>query len=88
MHPIRRRQIFTNLGSLLDTLGRFIEARACWNAALAIEPNFWMARANQGRALMHYAVALYDPGHLSVLAYHAYRDLKMGVSGRERSYHH
>ena len=80
MHPIRRCQILTNLGNLFDTLGRFIEARASWNAALAIDPNFWMARANRGRALMHYAVALYDPGHHEVLAYHAYRDLVDGVA--------
>ena len=58
MDAIRRCQILTNLGNQLDTLGRFVEARAYWSAALAIDSNFWMARANRGRALMHYATAL------------------------------
>src|SRR5690349_221709 len=77
--PIRRCQILTNLGNQLDTLGRFVEARACWKAALTINPDFWMARANQARALMFYASALYDPGHQCVFAYHAYLDLTKAV---------
>lgn len=72
---IRRCQILTNLANQLDTLGRFVEARAYWSAALKIDPTFWMARANRGRALMHYAAALYDPGHAAVFAIHSYRDL-------------
>jgi len=83
MHQVRRCQILTNLANLLDTLGRFIEARASWNAALAIDPNFWMARSNRGRALMHYATALYDLGHQEVFAYHAHRDLVDGVAAIE-----
>jgi len=80
LHPIRRCQILTNLGNSLDTLGRFIEARRAWNAALAIEPKFWMARCNRGRALMHYAAALYDPWHHSVLALQAHRDVVEGLA--------
>lgn len=75
MNALRRCQILTNLGNQLDTLGRFVEARVNWNAALAIDANFWMARANRGRALMHYAAALYDSGHSAVFAYYAHRDL-------------
>lgn len=75
MDAIRRCQILTNLGNQLDTLGRFVEARACWNAALSIEPRFWMARANRGRGLMFYAAALYDAGHQGVFAYRAHGDL-------------
>lgn len=77
--PIRRCQILTNLGNQLDTLGRFIEARACWNAALTIDPDFWMARANRARALMFYANALYDPWHQCVFAYHAHQELAQAV---------
>lgn len=77
--PIQRCQILTNLGNQLDTLGRFIEARACWKAALTIDPDFWMARANQARALMFYANALYDPGHQCLFAYHAYQELTQAV---------
>lgn len=75
LDAIRRCQIMTNLGNQLDALGRFVEARVCWNAALSIEPRFWMARANRGRGLMFYAVALYDPGHQGVFAYRAHGDL-------------
>jgi hypothetical protein len=80
LNAIRRCQILTNLGNQLDTLGRFVDAQAYWSAALAIDPSFWMARANRGRGLMHYASALYDPGHNAVLAYHAHRDLVGAVS--------
>ena len=75
MDAVRRCQILTNLGNQLDTLGRFVDARACWSAALAIDSNFWMARANRGRGLMYYAGALYDPGQREVFALHAHRDL-------------
>jgi hypothetical protein len=75
LHPIRRCQILTNLANQFDTVGRFVEAQEYWTRALAIEPNFWMARGNRGRGLMHYANALYDPGHKGVLAQHAHGDL-------------
>ncbi|MGJ7535186.1 MULTISPECIES: LA2681 family HEPN domain-containing protein [unclassified Variovorax] len=80
MGVFRRCQIRTNLGNQLDTLGRFVEARAHWSAALKMDPKFWMARANRGRGLMHYAVALYDSGHAGVFALHAYRDLTEAVA--------
>jgi LA2681-like HEPN len=79
MNATRRCQIFTNLANQLDTLGRFIEARAYWNAALTITPNFWMARANRGRALMHYAAALYDQRYAEVFSVHAHGDLIKAV---------
>ncbi|BCO26459.1 hypothetical protein MIZ03_1342 [Rhodoferax lithotrophicus] len=75
MDAIRRCQILTNLANQLNTLGRFVEARAYWSTALVIDPNFWMARANRGRGLMYYANALYDPGHEAAFALSAYSDL-------------
>jgi LA2681-like HEPN len=75
LHPLHRCQILTNLANQFDTVGRFIEARAMWSEALALEPDFWMARANRGRALMHYANALYDAGHAAVFALRAHHDL-------------
>ena len=79
MDAVRRCQILTNLANQLDTLGRFVEARRYWSAALTIDPSFWMARANRGRGIMHYAAALYDPGHSEVFALHAHRDLVKAV---------
>ncbi|MGH8106545.1 MAG: hypothetical protein ACREO2_09510, partial [Arenimonas sp.] len=80
MDALRRCQILTNLGNQFDTLGRFIEARVYWSAALTIDPNFWMARANRGRGLMYYAETLYDQGHGEVFAFHAHRDLVEAVA--------
>ena len=76
LSTLNKCQILTNLGNQFDSLGRFIEARACWNAALVIDPNFWMAKANRGRALMSYGCALYDDGHLRVFAHHAHSELR------------
>ncbi|MFA6902882.1 MAG: hypothetical protein WC236_07365, partial [Gallionellaceae bacterium] len=39
MDTLRRCQILTNLANQLDTLGRFIEARAYWSEALKIDSN-------------------------------------------------
>lgn len=79
MDAIRRCQILTNLANQLNTLGRFIEAHAYWSDALTIDPSFWMARANRGRGLMHYAFALYDPSHTEVFALYAHNDLVKAV---------
>lgn len=79
LHPMYRCQILTNLGNQLDKIGRFVEAQAMWTLALAIDPHFWMARANRGTGLMYYVGALYDPGHKFVLMAHAHRDLAEAV---------
>jgi hypothetical protein len=84
LHVVRKCQILTNLANQLDTVGRFVEARALWGKALARQSNFWMARGNRGRGLMHYAVALYDPGHRAVFALAAHRDLLDAVRDIDR----
>jgi tetratricopeptide (TPR) repeat protein len=43
LSAIRRCQICTNLGNLLDHIGRFVEAIEEWEHALAIDPSFGMA---------------------------------------------
>jgi hypothetical protein len=87
MDAMRRCQILTNLGNQLDTVGRFVEARKYWSDALAIDANFWMARANRGRGLMHYAAALYDPGHRAIFTFHAHWDLVDAVALADRYPH-
>lgn len=77
---VRQCQILTNLANQLDTAGRFIEARQLWTRALSLLPVFWMARANRGNSLMHYAQALYDPGQRAVFAVAAHRDLDAALS--------
>lgn len=75
----RRCEILTNLANQLSQLGRFVEAREYWSRAIALDAHFWMARANRGHGAAFYMRALYDPGHQSVFALHAYNDLTEGV---------
>ena len=81
---IDRCQILTNLANVLDMVGRFIEARAIYSEALAIEPEFWMARGNRGVAAIHYARALFDPGHQRVFALRAHGDLLATLASIDR----
>ena len=67
LDPMSRAQIYTNLGNVLNHVGRFIEAIEYWDRALAAVPKFAMASGNRGIGLAHYAGAVYDPGHEGVL---------------------
>lgn len=60
---VRRCQIHTNLGNLLNQIGRSVEAIEQWEHAFAINPSFGMAIGNRGVALSYYARCLYDSGH-------------------------
>ncbi len=46
----RRCQILTNLGNAFDHVGRFVEAIELYDRALAVRPDFPMARGNRGVA--------------------------------------
>lgn len=72
-------QILTNLGNLLDHVGRFVEAVEYWNRALAKLPSFAMACGNRGYGLTHYARALYDQGHAKVFLKYAHTDLRTAL---------
>ena len=75
LNKIERTQGLTNLGNVLNLIGRFVEAIEAWDRALAIEPALAMANGNRGLGLSHYASGLYDPGHSHVLAVAAYHSL-------------
>lgn len=75
LDPLRRCQIFTNLGNQLNFVGRFVDALEYWGRALAIRPQFGMALGNRGIGLSHYARALYDDGHQAVFLKFAHDDL-------------
>ncbi len=73
---IQRAQALTNLGNILNHIGRFVEAVEAWDRALALVPNMAMANGNRGIGLSYYATALHDPGHNYVLvgaAHEAFR---------------
>ena len=80
LHQLRQCQILTNLGNLLNTVGRFVEAIGYWDEALAVLPSFKMAQGNRGYGLTFYARALYDEGHRPVFLRHAYVGLRAALS--------
>ncbi|MGK0272855.1 MAG: tetratricopeptide (TPR) repeat protein [Cocleimonas sp.] len=80
LDPIFQCKVHTNLGNSLNQFGRFIEAIKAWDSALNLMPNFAMALGNKGVGLTHYAHALYDYGHGSVMVAHAVDDLKGAIS--------
>jgi len=72
----------TNLGNVLNTLGRFVEAIELWNRALAIESSFSMAILNKAYGLITYSSSLYDNGHQAVFAKYAYGLFKQGFKDK------
>lgn len=79
LDPVRQCQIDTNLGNLLNHVGRFVEAVESWDRALARIPNFAMARGNRGHGLRFYSEALYDRGHMTIMMLAAYDDLSAAL---------
>jgi tetratricopeptide (TPR) repeat protein len=77
---VRQCQIETNLGNLLNHVGRFVDAVACWDRAIARLPGFAMALGNRGYGLRSYAIALYDRGHAGVMLLRAYDDLTAALA--------
>lgn len=71
--------ILTNLGNALNYVGRFVEAVAWWDAALAMDAEFAMAQGNKGYGLFHYAKALYDDGHVAIFLKRARDHLIAGI---------
>jgi tetratricopeptide (TPR) repeat protein len=79
LNVLHRVQVMTNLANQLDTVGRFAEARETWTRALTLCPEFWMASGNRASGLIHYARALYDPGHHDVFVLTARRELAAAI---------
>lgn len=76
----RRCQILTNLGNLMDSVGRFIESIEYKNKALELKPSFPMALGTKGISLFHYGNILYDVGHRVVFFKFARNNLKEALS--------
>jgi len=74
-------KIFTNLGNVLDHVGRFVEAIEYWERALLRISSFAMARGNRGFCLTLYARQLYDQGHQIVFFKYAHAELKKALEG-------
>ncbi|MFO0890951.1 MAG: LA2681 family HEPN domain-containing protein [Isosphaeraceae bacterium] len=78
-------QIDTNLGNALSTLGRFVEAKECFDRALEIDRAHGMARGNRGISLFTYALTLphlpHVPGFCTTAAFfqEAEKNLKQAL---------
>ena len=68
--------VLTNLGNLMNEIGRFVEAIEYWDRALDRSSSFAMAQGNRGVGLSYYAGSLYDPGHYGIFLKHADANLK------------
>lgn len=77
LNPIVQAQIYTNLGNILNHIGRFIEAIEYWDRALTVVPRFAMASGNRGVGLAYYAGALHDHGQKGMLMIFASHSLSM-----------
>jgi len=77
---IRYCQINTNLGNLMDNIGRFAEAVEYRNNALSLNPKFGMALGGKGLSYLWYAKYLYDGGHKAYLSHQAYRLFKSSLN--------
>lgn len=76
LDPVRRCQVLTNLGNTLNVYGRHVAAIETLDAALAIMPEFGMARSKRATAGIQYAAALHDRGQAEVLYRFGYVDLE------------
>ena len=68
--------VLTNLGNLMNEIGRSVEAVEYWDRAMDRSSSFAMARGNRGYGLSYYAGSLYDPGHYGIFLKHAHANLK------------
>ncbi|MBK8170538.1 MAG: hypothetical protein IPK60_09355 [Sandaracinaceae bacterium] len=75
----RRAEILTNLGNLLNNVGRPIEAVARFDDALAVVPEFGIAFANRAVAFRAYAQHYHDEGQSLVLARRAWQDMSSAL---------
>ena len=73
-------RITTNLGNVLDHVGRFVEAIELWDRALGEHPRFAMALANRGQALFWYARYVQDPTQQAILLRESYRSYRTAAA--------
>lgn len=71
----QRCQILTNLGNVLDRVGRSAESLEFWDMALALLPTFAMARGNRGIARAYYAGVLHHRHDALLFLRQAHADL-------------
>jgi tetratricopeptide (TPR) repeat protein len=76
----RQCQILTNLGNIMDGIGRPIESIEYKDKALELKPSFPMAIGNRGICLFHYGNILYDVGDKIAFFKFAHSNLETALS--------
>ncbi|QHS36936.1 hypothetical protein GWQ43_13075 [Alcaligenes faecalis] len=79
--PSRRAQFHCNLGNLLNTVGRFVEALDEWEHALREQPILGIARGNLGRGLVDYGLFLSDSGNQYLFLHRGAQELERAIVG-------
>ena len=80
LSKIRRNQVITNYGNIMNTLGRFMTALDAWNQAISSSPDFAAALGSRGFGLICLAKHLPDVRHKLKIAAMARQDLKSAIS--------
>jgi hypothetical protein len=84
INPIRKCQIYTNLGNTFSFIGRCIEAQESWNKALEIIPDFVMAMANKGYGLYFYRQYLFDNSHKTIFGIYSGHYIHLTIDDKEK----
>jgi len=74
-----RFRVGTNLGNVLNHVGRFVEAIEIWDRVIQAHPEFAMAIGNRGHALCWYARHLYDTEHQPIFLHHGFKSIKIAL---------
>ena len=78
--PMSQASILTNLGDSFSSFGRGVEAIEFYDAALELVPKFAMALGNRSGAMHALLPNIPDPGHATLVAAYAYRNLKSALA--------
>ncbi len=85
LHPIRRCEIYTNLGNTFHHTGRIIEAIRYWDEALDINADFAMALGNRGYGFYQHGRHVHDVQNKSLHFKEAYLGLTNSLQNDDTS---
>ena len=67
INPVIRCQVRTNMASMLNSLGRCVEALEQWQLVIQVIPKFAVALGNMAHGIGSYAQYICDSGHVGIL---------------------
>lgn len=72
-------RVLINLGSHLDTIGRFCEAQELFREAYEIDPSFGMSLGNSAYGLYEYCKWIHDTGHKGLFIEYAKKNFEKAL---------